>query len=100
MENNKKHNYQLAINDLIDDAITDAVTRRELVALSDEEAARVGGGLTIEGDTKVAVNEPVEGLKPIDPYYPPTQLPTQPVSYSTIIVGLIPLPDQGNLLHS
>jgi len=57
MENNKKHNNQLAINDLIDDAITDAVTRRELVALSDEEAARVGGGLTIEGDTKVAVNE-------------------------------------------
>jgi len=99
MENNKKHNYQLTINDLIDDAITDAVTRRELVALSDEEAARVGGGLTIEGDTKVAVNEPVEAWKPIDPYCPPTQLPTQPIC-PPIIVGLIALPDQGNLLRS
>ncbi|RUT10015.1 hypothetical protein DSM106972_005100 [Dulcicalothrix desertica PCC 7102] len=50
MEENKKFNHQMEINDLIDDAITNAITRRSLVetkdalfAVSDQEAAIIAG---------------------------------------------------------
>jgi hypothetical protein len=69
MEDNKKSNHQMEINDLIDLAITHAVIRRGLVeeegclALSDEEAAKVAGGVTISKTPKVIV----AGFKPIRP---------------------------------
>lgn len=102
MEESKKSNHQLEINDLIDDAITNAVTRRGLVeTLSDEEAASVGGGLTAEKNKKLAVNEPyaIAGFKPIYPYCPPTKPvepacpPVKPIC-PPIIAGMIALPDE------
>ncbi|MFH7028982.1 MAG: hypothetical protein ACHBN1_27215 [Heteroscytonema crispum UTEX LB 1556] len=88
MEANKKDNRQMAINDLIQDAITNAVTRRGLVekeqallGLSDEEAARIAGGLT-SGIT-------AEKLKPINPICPPTKpTPIKPIC-PPFIAGLI-----------
>ncbi|MGF1935083.1 MAG: hypothetical protein RM347_011870 [Nostoc sp. ChiQUE02] len=91
MSANKKYNHQMEINDLIDDAIVNAVTRRELVeTLSDEEAARVAGGLTAEA-TKVPVSikpEIIAGFKPIQPIKP---------ICPPLIVGLIALPDDRKL---
>ncbi len=95
MSANKKYNHQMEINDLIDDAILNAVTRRELVeTLSDDEAAKVAGGLTAE-TTKIAVSikpeiiiagfKPIQPIKPVKPICPP------------LIVGLIALPDDGKL---
>ena len=77
----------MEINDLIQDAISNALTRRGLVeqeactALSDEEAARISGGLTSEiKATK---------LNPIEPVCPPTKpTPIKPIC-PPIIVGLI-----------
>jgi hypothetical protein len=76
----KKSHQQMEINDLIADAVNNAVARRELAAteegllgLSDEEAASIAGGLTSE----TTFTE----LKPTDSDYPPT------------IAGMMPLPD-------
>jgi hypothetical protein len=92
MSENKKSNHQMEINDLIDDAITNAVTRRELVeTLSDEESAGVAGGLTAE-TTKVArIIKPdiiIAGFKPIQPIEP---------ICPPFIVGLIALPDESKI---
>jgi hypothetical protein len=86
MSANKKYNHQMEINDLIDNAIVNAVTRRESVeTLSDDEAAKVAGGLTAEA-TKIAPSIKPEviiaGFKPIKPICPP------------LIVGLIALPNE------
>lgn len=76
MENNKKSNHQMEINDLIDLAITNAVIRRGVVeedclALSDDEAARVAGGLAIARDVKALDTKTpkviVAGFKPVHP---------------------------------
>ncbi len=112
MEESKNYNRQLEINDLIDDAINSAVTRRGLVeTLSDEEATSIAGGLTSNENTKLAVSvdkEPyaIAGFKPIDPYCPPTKPPIKPINpvcrpikpiCPPIIAGMIaPLPDRDN----
>ncbi|GAA6619422.1 hypothetical protein [Scytonema sp. NUACC26] len=77
MESNKKSNHHIEINDLIDLAITNAVIRRGLVeeegclALSDDEAAKVAGGLTIDKSTKALSKKTPEvivaGFKPVRP---------------------------------
>lgn len=43
------NNHRLEINDLIDSAVNDAVTRRNeaLASVSDEEAKKVSGGIAI-----------------------------------------------------
>jgi hypothetical protein len=93
MEESKNYNRQLEINDLIDDAISNAVTRRGLVEnLSDDEAASVGGGLEV-------ANPMIAGFKPIDPVCPPTKPPIKPTCPPTkppikpicppIVVGII-----------
>ncbi len=76
MEDNKKSNHQMEINDLIDCAITNAVIRRGLVeeegflALSDDEAAKVAGGLTSDRSKALGNKTPeviVAGFKPVRP---------------------------------
>jgi hypothetical protein len=77
----------MEINDLIQDAISNALTRRglleeeTLLALSDEEATRIAGGLTSE--IKLTKFNPIEPVSP----------PTKPTSIKPIcppiIVGLI-----------
>ena len=81
MEQNKHYNKQMEINDLIADAVTNAIARRGLAAtedglfgLSDEEAASIAGGFTSETT--------VTKLKPTDLDYPPT------------IAGMMPLSDE------
>jgi hypothetical protein len=88
MQANKKHNGQIEIHDLIGDAIANAVTRRELasseealLALSDEEAAAIAGGLAAYDSAESYKKKPditIAGFKPIKP---------------CIIVGLIAAPD-------
>lgn len=109
METSKKANQQMEINDLIADAVTNAVTRRQLLeteeallGLSEEEAAGIMGGLT----SQIADTE----YKQIDPLCPPIVLglialpDDEPVVYPTtklpvkgicppLVVGLIALPD-------
>jgi hypothetical protein len=102
MEENKKFNHQMEINDLIDDAITNAVTRRSLVetkdalfAVSDEEAAIIAGGTGVQEAARIAVPEKtniaVAGFKPVNP-----RPPVKPIC-PPIIVGLIALPDDKKL---
>ncbi len=45
-DHNRKHNNQVEINDLIDDAVNNALVRRSeaLLPLSDEEAQSISGG--------------------------------------------------------
>ncbi len=71
--NQRKLSTQLEINDLIDDAVTNAIARRGFSQdLSDDEAARIGGGALAVSD--VAINDiAIAGFKPIDP------LPTKPI---------------------
>ena len=65
MEESKKYNRQLEINDLIDDATNNAVARRGLLeTLSDDEAASVGGGRTLLSGTK---RPTIAGFKTICP---------------------------------
>ncbi len=81
----------MEINDLIQDAISNALTRRGLVeeeactTLSDDEAARVGGGLTSE--IKATKFHPIEPVCP----------PTKPISINPdcppFLVGLMIAPD-------
>jgi hypothetical protein len=112
MEPSKKANQQMEINDLIADAVTNAVTRRQLLeteeallGLSEEESAGIMGGLTSQiTDTE---------LKKIDLLCPPIVLglialpDDEPVVYPTtklpvkgicppLVVGLIALPDEDN----
>ncbi len=59
----KKYKSQVEINDLIDDAVKNAVSRRSevmdsedvLSALSDEEAGSIAGGITIEQPTQIGI---------------------------------------------
>ena len=71
--NQRKLSTQLEINDLIDDAVTNAIARRGFSQdLSDDEAASVAGGRLAVSD--VAINDiAIAGFKPIDP------LPTKPI---------------------
>ncbi|MBW4565265.1 MAG: hypothetical protein KME32_30105 [Mojavia pulchra JT2-VF2] len=92
MDTSKKYNQQMEINDLIADAVTNAVTRRGLLGteegllgLSDHEAASIAGGLTSETT--------ITKLKPIDPVIAgmialPDDPPVKPIC-EPIIVGLI-----------
>lgn len=103
MDKNKKLNQQMEINDLIADAVTNAMTRRDLLGLSDQEAAGVMGGLTAD----IAVTE----LKEICPptvvglialpddqpvIEPTTKTPIKGICVP-IVVGLIALPDDSQL---
>jgi hypothetical protein len=47
--NQRKHNSKVEINDLIDDAVNNALARRNeaLVDVSNEEAENIAGGLAI-----------------------------------------------------
>lgn len=105
MEKNKKSNCQMQINDLIDDAIANALTRREdgLLAVSEEEAAMIAGGTGVQEAAKIAVNvKPditIAGFKPVEPICPPvkpTKPPVKPIC-PPIIAGLIALPDDQKL---
>lgn len=89
MQANKKHNGHLEIHDLIGDAIANAVTRRglassseALLALSDEEATAIAGGLAAKDSAIISDKKPnitIAGAKPIKP----------PI----LVVGLIAVPD-------
>jgi hypothetical protein len=67
---------QIEINDLLDDAIGNAVARRELAAISDDEATNIVGGLAEIKEVKFEV----AGYKPIKPieYCPPVKPPVKP----------------------
>jgi hypothetical protein len=108
MKSCKKYNHQIEINDLIDDAITNAVTRRGLSAVSDDEAASIVGGLS----RQIAVEE-FKLIKPIcpppKPMYPPTVAGFKPVTpicpppkpiCPPIIAGMIALPKDSINLQS
>lgn len=95
MEETKKYHRQMEISDLIDDAIANALTRRESVeTLSDGEAASIAGGASIEEAKKpVLITYPptVAGFKPIEP-------PVVPIKSPIIVtVGLIALPNDKTL---
>jgi hypothetical protein len=93
-----KRNRIMEINDLIHDAISNALTRRGLVeeeactALSDEEAAKIAGGLTSE----------IKSIKfdPIEPVCPPILVglieatPIKKIYCPPILVGLIAVDDE------
>jgi hypothetical protein len=103
--NNRKDHCQLEINDLIGDAVSNAIARRgspdtevDISALSDAEAASIVGGKTLNLIT-------VAGLKPISLPCAPVDLPAQPICLPValpkppiqwtcppIVVGLIALP--------
>ncbi|RCJ20368.1 hypothetical protein A6770_31640 [Nostoc minutum NIES-26] len=76
---NRKHNNQIEIHDLIDEAVNNALARRNqaqdasegLTNLSDEEVANIVGGKT---------QPAIAGFKPV--------CPPKPV-YPPIIVGLV-----------
>jgi hypothetical protein len=106
--NKRKHSGKLEINDLLDDAVANAIARRGFSQdLSDEEAAMVGGG-------KLAVSEiaiddiAIAGFKPIYPLpTKPICWPIDPVCYpiepcppkpcEPIIAGLIYIPPGGDV---
>lgn len=90
MEERKNCPQQIEIDDLIGDAIANAVTRRGLVeTLSDEEATSIAGGLTEEQKAILIKRVPtVAGFKPIQPTCPPVKPICPP-----IVVGLIYLPE-------
>ena len=107
--NKRKLSGQLEINDLIDDAVTNAIGRRGFSQdLSDDEAASVAGGALAV--SKIAINDiAIAGFKPIDPLptkpiclppikpYPPLPCPPQPCPpkpCEPIITGLIYIPSQ------
>jgi hypothetical protein len=99
MSGNPRKHKNLEINDLIGDAVKNAIARREcqdaeddLLTLSDREAARIGGGLSFD-----IIAEPddiiVAGFKPIDPSIEPTDPPIKPICPPIIIVGMIYPPE-------
>ncbi|GET44233.1 hypothetical protein [Microseira wollei] len=112
--NQRKPSSQFEINDLIDDAVTNAMARRGFSEdLSDEEAASVaGGGIVLSemaiDDMAIAGFKPIYPLPtkpiclPIDPVcppikpYPPQPCPPQPCPpkpcYPPVIAGLIAMP--------
>ncbi|GET44232.1 hypothetical protein [Microseira wollei] len=115
--NQRKHSTQFEINDLIDDAVTNAMARRGFSEdLSDDEAASVAGGrLAVPemaiNDMMIAGYKPIcpPPIKPIclpiDPVcppikpYPPQPCPPQPCPpkpcYPPVIAGLMYIPDKG-----
>lgn len=102
MEETNKHNYQMQINDLIDDAINNAIARRslaqeDLTTLPDAEITKVMGGQLLAKDITIL------GYKPIQPICLPTKPPIiikppiKPIC-PPIIMGLIALePDSDKL---
>ncbi len=106
MQESKKSNRKLEINDLIDNAIDNAVARRGLVeTLSDDEAKSIGGGqsfsLSEEKISIVAGFKPIcYPIKPIEPVCYPIKPPIKPFC-PPIIVGLIAVPeDQEKLAYA
>ncbi len=103
MDTNKKLNQQMEINDLIADAVTNAVTRRDLVGLSEQEAAGIMGGLTSDiaaTELKEICPPTIVGLiaLPDDkPIIDPTTKPPIKGICPPIVVGLIALPDDSQL---
>jgi hypothetical protein len=101
MKESKKHNHQIEINDLIDNAITNAIARRGLLTVSDDETASIIGG------AKEIVFEESKRIKPIcpppRPIYPPVVAGFKPICpppkpiCPPIVVGLIALPDDKKL---
>lgn len=101
--NQRKHSSKLEINDLLDDAVTNAIARRGFSEdLSDDEAASIAGGKLAVSD--IAIKDiAIAGFKPIDPLppkpiclpiYPPVCPPIKPCP--PIIAGLIYIPpDKG-----
>lgn len=88
MQGNKKYKGQIEINDLIDDAMKNALARRGLVeqeallTLSDDEIVGVIGGLTTQKPVIAdEIDITVAGFKPIKP-------PIKPIC-PPIVVGLI-----------
>lgn len=61
--NKRKHNSQVEINDLIDDAVNNALARRNealgsedaLLAVSEEEAKNIAGGIVVTGYTTIGI---------------------------------------------
>jgi hypothetical protein len=93
MPGNNQYKGQMEINDLIDNAISNAVARRELakqdalLALSDDETAAVMGGFTTQlGIADESLDIAVAGYKPIKP---PIKHPIQPLCPPIIVTGLI-----------
>ncbi|WP_445635832.1 Type 2 lantibiotic [Nostoc sp. DSM 114161] len=87
---NRKYNNQVEIHDLLDEAVNNALARRNqlqdtsqgLSSLSDEEAANIVGG----------IQPAIAGFKPVSS---PEAVPTKPVC-PPIIVGLV-APDPKSL---
>ncbi|MGD1704248.1 MAG: hypothetical protein F6K22_07690 [Okeania sp. SIO2F4] len=103
MQESKKSNRKLEINDLIDNAIDNAVARRGLVeTLSDDEAQSIGGGLSLAPQKPVIAGfKPIcYPIKPIEPVCYPIKPPIKPFC-PPIIVGLIAVPeDQEKLAYA
>lgn len=120
MKGYKKHNSQIEINDLIDDAVTNALTRRGLVeslpALSNEETAGITGGFSTKPSIDVVPDYPeiaIAGFKqvepicppikpiclPIKPIYPPIKPVVKPIC-PPVIAGLVFIPDYNKSLSS
>jgi flagellar biosynthesis regulator FlaF len=65
--NKRKHNSQVEINDLIDDAVNNALARRKealgsedaLLAVSDEEAKNIAGGIAATDYTTTGIRTPI-----------------------------------------
>ncbi|OZH53563.1 hypothetical protein AFK68_16785 [Hydrocoleum sp. CS-953] len=103
MAESKKYSHKLEINDLIDNAIDNAVVRRGLVeTLSDDEAKIIGGGLSVSLAQKTPT---VAGFKPICPPIKPIEpvcYPIKPIKpfcppikiCPPIVVGLIAVPPE------
>lgn len=92
--NQRKHNIQFEINDLIDDAVENAIARRGcLETLSDREAARVAGG-----QTEIAIPQEEDIIYfPNDPICVPIESTNRPIKFicPPLVVGLIvPLPEE------
>lgn len=108
----------MCIRDSINDAISNAITRRGLVeetlfALSDEETAGITGGLNAE--TAIVVHDSnfeiaVAGFKQVEPIYSPIKpsikpicLPTKPIIKPIcppVVAGLIFIPYSEKSLDS
>ena len=105
--NKRKLSGQLEINDLIDDAVTNAIGRRGFSQdLSDDEAASVAGGALVLSEKPID-DLTIAGFKPICPPpvkpiclppikpCPPQPCPPKPCE-PPIIAGLIYIPpDKG-----
>lgn len=100
MQENKKYNNQMEINDLIDDAIANAVARRSfqenaLLTVSDEEAAMIAGGTGVIESTRIKVDVKqditIAGFKPVCPPVKPPIIICPPIKPPIIAGMMVPL---------